>query len=94
MFAAYSDLALYFIVALLSLMFLGPLAFAGWIYWKNRNQTQHSLLRGNHWFLGILRYLIEAIGPEFRFYITDDDNSGNEILKSQVFTSKIPCSQN
>ncbi len=86
MFQLNTDYILIIIGGLLSTMFLGPVAFAGWIYWKNRKQTQHSLLRGNHWFLGILRYLIEAIGPEFRFYITDDDNSGKPISRIKYIT--------
>ncbi len=59
------------------LMFFTPVVFFLWLYIRNRSQTQHSLLRGRFWFLGILRYMIEKVGPEFRFYITDDDNSGN-----------------
>ncbi len=66
---------------ILCIMFLGPLAFTAWLYLHNRRQTQSSLLRGKHWFLGILRYLIEKVGPELRFYITDDDNAGKPISR-------------
>lgn len=66
---------------ILCAMFLGPLAFTAWLYLHNRRQTQSSLLRGKHWFLGILRYIIEKIGPELRFYITDDDNAGKPISR-------------
>ncbi len=75
------QVVLYFVGTLVTIMFIGPISFVAWLYWKNRKQTQHSLLRGNHWFLGILRYLIEAVGPEFRFYITDDDNGGKPLSR-------------
>ncbi len=66
---------------ILCIMFFGPLGFTVWLYRHNRRQTQSSLLRGKHWFLGPLRYLIEKIGPELRFYITDDDNAGRPISR-------------
>ena len=62
-------------------MFSAPIVFMSWLYIRNRSQTQHSLLRGKYWFLGILRYMIEMVGPEFRFYITDEDNSGKPISR-------------
>lgn len=45
------------------------------LYFKNKFQTHHSILR-QHPILGQFRYIIEKLGPELRFYITDDDNSG------------------
>ncbi len=50
------------------------------------SQKQHSLLRGHYWFLGILRYVIEHVGPEFRFYITDEDNEGKPISREKFVT--------
>ncbi len=75
------DLAQILSLLVVLIMFLAPLCFVLWLYIKNRSQTQHSLLRGKYWFLGILRYMIENVGPEFRFYITDDDNDGKPISR-------------
>jgi glutamate synthase (ferredoxin) len=67
-------------------MALTPIALLTSLYIRNRRQTQSSLLRGKHWFLGILRYVIEKVGPEFRFYITDDDNTGKPISRIKFVT--------
>lgn len=77
----YADIIVTIILFLVLAMFLAPLIFFGWLYIRNRNQTQHSLLRGKYWFLGILRYVIEKVGPEFRFYITDADEGGRPISR-------------
>ena len=65
----------------LVVMVITPVVLITYLYIRNRSQTQHSLLRGKYWFLGILRYIIEKVGPEFRFYITDDDNSGKPLSR-------------
>ncbi len=67
----------------LLLLFLVPPLLILWLYLKNMRQTQHSLLRGKYWFMGILRYMIESVGPEFRFYITDGDNNGRPISREK-----------
>jgi len=72
--------------SVLLMMFMGPPLFGLLLYIKNRRQTQHSLLRGKYWFVGVLRYLIEKIGPEMRFYITDEDNDGRPISRIKFTT--------
>jgi len=76
-----NDIVSILTLALLMVMILTPPATIMWLYFRNRRQTQSSLLRGKYWFVGILRYLIESVGPEFRFYITDDDNTGKPISR-------------
>ncbi len=78
--------------AILLAMFAAPILFTAWLYWRNRRQTQSSLLRGKHWFLGPLRYVIEKIGPEMRFYITDGDNEGLPISRNK-FTAIVKAAK-
>ena len=83
---------LYLTFTLVGIMFCGPPLFVAWLYYKTRTQKQHSLLRGHYWYIGILRYIIESVGPEFRFYITDEDNSGQPISRVK-FTSVVKASK-
>ncbi|MDH4184221.1 MAG: FMN-binding glutamate synthase family protein [Nitrospinota bacterium] len=75
-----------FTLGVLLAMFLGPPLFLLLLFIKNRRQTQHSLLRGRYWFIGLFRYLIESIGPEMRFYISDEDNEGKPISRVKFTT--------
>ncbi|VAX20111.1 Ferredoxin-dependent glutamate synthase [hydrothermal vent metagenome] len=77
----YEGMEMKFLIFVVLVMFCAPPVFVAWLYFRNRGQTQHSLLRGQYWFAGILRYIIEKVGPEFRFYITDDDNAGKPISR-------------
>ena len=45
------------------------------LYFKDKNQKQHSILR-NFPLLGRVRYVFEMIGPELRQYMFDGDNQG------------------
>ncbi len=76
-----SDIISITTLIVLVIMFITPIFVVIFFYFRNRNQTQHSLLRGKYWFVGILRYVIEKVGPEFRFYITDEDNTGKPISR-------------
>ncbi|VAX24051.1 Ferredoxin-dependent glutamate synthase [hydrothermal vent metagenome] len=78
--------------AILVALVLTPPAFILWLYLKNKRQTQHSLLRGKYWYIGIIRYIIESVGPEFRFYITDDDNQGQPISRVR-FTAIVKAAK-
>ncbi|MBT6113797.1 MAG: FMN-binding glutamate synthase family protein, partial [Candidatus Marinimicrobia bacterium] len=45
------------------------------IYFRDKNQSQHSVLR-NFPLLGRIRYVFEMLGPEMRQYMFDSDNEG------------------
>jgi len=45
------------------------------LYFKDKNQKQHSVLR-NFPLLGRIRYVFEMLGPEMRQYMFDGDNQG------------------
>lgn len=87
-----TDTIVFIILAFVLVMFLGPLIFVAWLYVRNRWQKQHSLLRGRYWFIGILRYMIEKIGPELRFYVADADNEGRPISRAK-FISIVKASK-
>lgn len=72
---------------LVLVMVAGPLILIGFLYFRNKFQSGHSILR-KHPLLGTMRYLIEKLGPEFRFYITDTDNEGTPFSRNH-FTSII-----
>ena len=77
--------------ALLLAMFLGPPLLFAVLYWADRRQTQHAVLR-NFPILGRLRYLLEHVGPEFRQYLFDADLEGRpfsrETYGAIVFAGK------
>jgi glutamate synthase domain-containing protein 2 len=69
------------------LMVATPLVVLAYVYLRNRLQRRHSLLR-MHPLLGVFRYLIERLGPELRFYVTDGDNDGRPLSRVH-FTSIV-----
>jgi glutamate synthase domain-containing protein 2 len=70
------------IFALLVGMFLGPPVLFGALYWFDRHQRQHAVLR-NFPVLGRLRYLFEHVGPELRQYLFDADFQGKPFSREQ-----------
>jgi glutamate synthase (ferredoxin) len=90
-FEAVSQFVIIAMFVVLLAMFLGPpLAFAV-LYWLDRRQTQHAVLR-NYPILGRLRYLLEHIGPELRQYLFNADLEGRPFTRegflSIVFAGK------
>ena len=77
--------------ALLMVMFLGPPLVLAILYFSDRRQTQHAVLR-NFPILGRLRYLLEHVGPELRQYLFDADLQGKpfsrEGYRSIVYAGK------
>lgn len=57
-----------------------PLLLLVW-YSKDKNQSQHSILR-NFPLLGRIRYLLEMLGPEFRQYLFDADDEGRPFSRT------------
>ena len=49
------------------------------LYFKDKNQKQHSVLR-NLPLLGRVRYVFEMVGPELRQYMFDGDNKGKRTV--------------
>jgi len=62
------------------LMVATPVVVLAYVYLRNRLQRRHSLLR-MHPLLGVFRYLIEKLGPELRFYVTDGDSDGRPLSR-------------
>ena len=58
-----------------------------YLYIKDRNQSQHSVLR-NFPLLGRIRYVFEMLGPEMRQYMFDSDNEGRPFSRSD-FTNIV-----
>lgn len=77
-------------IFLLIVFIVGPLCLLLWLYILAK-KPQHSIIRA-HPYLGWMRYLLEKIGPEFRQYWFDDDNSGKPFSRTDflgiVFSAK------
>ena len=76
---------------LLLIMFLGPPVVLLILYFSDRRQTQHAVLR-NFPILGRVRYLLKHVGPELRQYLFDADLEGKpfsrEDYRSIVYAGK------
>ena len=65
---------------MLTMISVPPILFLFW-YFKDKNQSQHSILR-NFPLLGRVRYLLEMLGPEFRQYLFDGDDEGRPFSRT------------
>jgi glutamate synthase (ferredoxin) len=72
-------------------MFAGPPLYLLLLWWSDRRQNQHAVLRAFP-LLGRLRYLLEHVGPELRQYLFDADGAGKPFSRSEflsvVFAAK------
>jgi glutamate synthase domain-containing protein 2 len=73
--------------ALVLIMVAGPPVFFGVLYWMDRRQSQHAVLR-NFPVLGRLRYLLEHVGPELRQYLFAGDWEGKPFSRD-VYTGIV-----
>ncbi|MBW2372499.1 MAG: FMN-binding glutamate synthase family protein, partial [Deltaproteobacteria bacterium] len=90
-FEAVSQFVILAMFVVLLAMFLGPPLVFAVLYWLDRRQTQHAVLR-NYPILGRFRYLLEHIGPELRQYLFNADLEGKPFTRegylSIVFAGK------
>ena len=75
-----NDLLTPLVLLIVIVMFVGPPLFLGFLYFSDRRQSQHAVLR-NFPILGRLRYLLEHIGPEMRQYLFDADLEGKPFTR-------------
>jgi glutamate synthase (ferredoxin) len=81
---------------IVALVVVVPLLLVLYLYWFDRRQRQHSILR-SYPILGRLRYLFEGMGPELRQYFFDEDNDGKpfsrveftEVVKSSKYLERL-----
>jgi glutamate synthase domain-containing protein 2 len=66
----------------LIVMFTVPPLVLAFLYWSDRRQSQHAVLR-NFPILGRLRYLFEHIGPEMRQYLFNADREGRPFSRDE-----------
>ncbi|MBW2268064.1 MAG: FMN-binding glutamate synthase family protein [Deltaproteobacteria bacterium] len=77
---AINQIVILAVFGLLLMIFLGPPVVLCIIYFSDRRQKQHAVLR-NFPILGRLRYLLEHLGPEFRQYLFDGDTEGKPFTR-------------
>lgn len=80
-----SDVAILVTLALLVLMMAVPPLVLGVLYWMDRRQQQHAVLR-NFPLLGRIRYLLEHVGPELRQYLFESDRGGEPFARDEYRT--------
>ncbi len=76
-----TTLLIIFIFVVTTIMILTPLVIAFYLYFYDRQQKQHSVLR-NYPILGRLRYIFEHIGPELRQYMFNPDHAGKPFSRN------------
>lgn len=72
-------------LVVLLVMFATPPGLLAYLYWRDRRQDQHAVLR-NFPLLGRLRYLFEHIGPEMRQYLFNADREGRPFARDEYRT--------
>lgn len=80
-----SAIAVLVVLAIVLVMFSVPPLALLWLYWIDRRQDQHAVLR-NFPLLGRLRYLFEQIGPELRQYLFNSDMEGKPFSRNEYRT--------
>lgn len=73
---------------MVTLLIIGLFAVVlGFIYYRNKTQKQHSVLR-QYPLLGMFRYFFEMLGPEMRQYITDSNTEGKPFSR-YIYTQVV-----
>ncbi|WP_153730543.1 FMN-binding glutamate synthase family protein [Sporosarcina obsidiansis] len=81
---------IYFATSLIVLLLLAvPIVIAIFLYFFDRRQKQHAILR-NYPVLGRVRYMLEKAGPEVRQYLFNDDNSGKPFSRQEYLHMVMP----
>ncbi|MAE96139.1 MAG: hypothetical protein CL910_15910, partial [Deltaproteobacteria bacterium] len=62
-----------------------PPILLGFLYWWDRRQAQHAVLR-NFPVLGRVRYLLEHVGPELRQYLFDANRAGKPFSRDEYIS--------
>ena len=76
-----------FIFIIISLVIIIPPLILFYLYFIDKNQKQHAVLR-NYPILGRIRYVLEQIGPELRQYMFNPDDSGKPFSRND-FTNIV-----
>lgn len=79
-----------FALSIIVIAIIIPLILFIYIYWKDRQQPQHAILR-NYPLLGKLRYILEKAGPELRQYLFDEDTSGKPFSRDDYRDVIMPA---
>ncbi|MBM7554272.1 FMN-binding glutamate synthase family protein [Thalassobacillus pellis] len=76
------EIGLLIVLIIMAALFLIPLAMLLRIYFHDKKQEEHSVLR-NYPLLGKFRYIIEKAGPELRQYLYNNDKEGKPFNRKQ-----------
>jgi glutamate synthase domain-containing protein 2 len=74
---------------LVLLLVVIPISFAVYLYFYDKRQKQHAILR-NYPFLGRMRYILEKTGPELRQYLFNADHEGKPFNREDYLHIVLP----
>lgn len=77
------------LLILLVVLVVIPLISVVFLYFLDRHQKQHAILR-NFPILGRMRYILEKVGPEFRQYLFDDDHAAKPFNREDFLHIVLP----
>ena len=77
----FQNIALNILLTVFIVVITVPPVLFIYLYFKDRNQSQHSVLR-NFPLLGRIRYIFEMLGPEMRQYMFDSDTEGRPFSRT------------
>ncbi|MFD1409946.1 FMN-binding glutamate synthase family protein [Kroppenstedtia eburnea] len=77
-----TDVLVIVLIGIVVIVVLVPVVTLLWLYYRDINQTKHSVLR-NFPVLGKMRYILEKMGPELRQYLFLNDNEGKPFTRRQ-----------
>lgn len=84
------EMTLLIVTIVLLVIVLIPVVFLLFLRLYDKNQNQHSILR-NYPLLGKMRYLFEMVGPEFRQYLFNHDNTGKPFSRVDFLNIVMPA---
>src|SRR5690625_7953083 len=85
-----SELASVLIVAIIFLLLIIPGLFMIFIFFVDRFQRKHSVLK-NYPLIGRVRYLLENIGPELRQYLFNPDHGTQPFSRKDYQDIVLPA---
>lgn len=85
-----TEIASLLIIILIFILLIIPGLFLIYVFFVDRNQKKHSVLR-NYPVIGRVRYFLENIGPELRQYLFTPDNGGQPFSRKDYQDIVIPA---
>lgn len=90
---SFVEILLIVLIGIIMLVILVPSLLFLYVYYVDRRQDQHAVLR-NFPLLGKMRYILEMIGPELRQYLFNHDTAGKPFSRMDYQNVVLPAKYN